>query len=1295
MNRVFKTLWSSIRQQYVVADEAHTNHGKPAKTLLNAVVAGALALSAGTALAAFDNPITNDNLPTIGEDGRHTTKLVAGNGQEVVIQTDGSVSELLKRVQEAGSMDKLEGIRHILGPSEDLSHVVMTGVTGGSNVMSQQVNEWLTSIDQQIVKDFVSSFQTAENLDAIEFEGDTTVTIGAVDKSSNPLVLGVVGGDLSILQSTSRTGTARIHISSGNTAGVIGGSALIGQGLINEEPLHTDITASEVLIDGFANVAGVVSGGVAVGFIGSKVASNVVDHTSLIIDIAPEAQAGERDGIVAGALGGGLAAATGFAQAEASAGTTTTIDVRNGTVGMLVGGGAAIAFDVKTGDEIIDGLVLGGGIGAGTATATSGNIGINLGAASTTVGVLGGGIALADAFGDHTADSTATAESVTIVLDGAGISEEQKLKVHQAFYNLEDVVSAPSLDGLTTFLKDVSVDGVHLGTLGGGAAIARGYFGSTDAGHALATSAVKTVSMTVKGGYNVGVIGGGVAVGWDKMPHSESPAKQIHAQSTVEHATVVIEGGENVLVMGGGLSYATGNHGNNSFVSADSTVKTADLVVRGGSVDGLVGGGMAWDDTGATQTNASVTGKTVNIVVENGTVNVLNTDPFRTFGGIGTELADALDASNAAIVGGGIALGEKASAVVDTVNIAVTGGIVTGNIIAGGLSGVAEYEANSAVVNHATVLLSDKAVFEGTWIDASDVAETAKLVLEGASFDLSEVTVSGFGELTATGEATIGTVDLANRESASFAGLFNIDTLRADSAAVLDVTAGAVALKHINADVAYNATSGVLAFGDQADASKAYDAAGGFNAIPALVLSGNVDLTGVTANIGTAAEDASGVTIGSDGALVADAAVRTSVTGTITAEGNNGLYFTGVAAEGAQVSFEQDGLNGFDVDSIVVDNIRYAAINDNNTFTFGKINDAGALRARGLDGFDSAALDLIEQQTDSASEYIKDLLDGSNTFIQSGEHRHAQLNAAFNLAAAGGVQTAGIESAMIGIDQAGKRASLINSFTDGWSSFAEVTGTQADMGGGHSALETRTQLGGLAVGGEYTSGNMTFGVLANVGTGDVEGRGNNDGADNDVDYYGIQAYAAQRFGSFNLVGQLGWMMTKHDVTHRLGDKADIDANVWTVGARGEWAYNFNDSVRMVPYVGVNWLRVSTDGYTTAKGFAAGDVDQDLFNVPVGVAFSGHLGEAGGWQMRPTADIAYVHTFGDTDVETSTRVGSAAMTTNLDVWSENVGRVRLGFEAAKDNMAFGLTLGGAAGSDDYREIYGQINAKYVF
>lgn len=1313
MNHAFKTVWSGLRGQYVVTDEKHRTHGKPTKTLAALAVASVLTLGSAAAMAStFNGTITNEDLPTIGEDGRETTKLVVGNGNKIDIQTDGSVSELLDRIQNSGSMGMLDRISYILGPSDDLSHVVITGVTGGSAVMNQGVGTILDLAGKvkpdlgPWIEDVTSVFEQVPAETFKQFEGDTSIQIGSADKTSSPIVIGSIGGDLSIATSTSRVGSAHTTVSSGNVAGIVGGSMQVGF-THSDQPFVSDISATEVTIDGYANAAGIVAGGAAVGIGQSNVASMVTGSTSLTIDMADDADAGKLDGIVVGAMGGSLSAATGATTAASSAGAVTTIDVQNGTVGMLIGGGAAVAFDMGVNIDLGSGflpdlaedMINGMFEGAGTAETTSGDISIDLGAASTTAGVLGGGIALADAANANAADSTSSAKSVSIVLDGGDITEEQKLQVHQAFYQLAGAGSSLGLSELKTFLGDVSVDGVHLGTIGGGAAVARGYFETDLSGHAVAESTVESVSMTLNGGYNVGVIGGGAAVGWDKVPGSVSLKDQIMATSTVGTSTITITGGENVLVLGGGLSYATATNGQNTFVSAEAKVDTANLFVTGGSVDGLIGGGMAWDDTNASAVNAMVTGGTVNIVVEGGTVNALNADPFRKFGQVGEALADALDASGAAIVGGGIALGHAAESTIETVNIAVTGGKVTGNIVAGGLTGASGYVKNVSRVKNATVTIGDAAEFTGTKIDAATVDEKAVLQLVGdvnlVGTDDKPVTIAGFTDFASTGEASLGMVDFAGRESATFNGLFNVDELKAQGDAALNVDSGAVALTTLNNAVLYTVNDGVLALGDQADASAAYESAEYFDAIPSLVLSGTVDLTGATIAVGDVSDTASGVTIGENGSLIADAGAKTDVTGSITAEGTHGIYFTGVAEEGAKVTFGQNGLTGFDLNDLVVDNIRYEAKNENNTFTFSLVSDAGKLEELGLDGFDAQAFSLIEGQDDPASRYIRGLLDGANAAISDGDHRHAQLNAAFNLAAAAGVQTASIESAMLGIDQIAKRASLANKFADGWTGFAEIAGTQADFGGDRGALETSTKLYGVAVGGEYTAGDWTFGVLANIGTGDVEGQGDNDGADNDVDYYGVSGYAARRLGAFNLVGQLGWSMTSNDVTHDSGDKADIDADVFTVGARGEWAWSFNDTYRAVPYVGVNYLRVSTDGYKTDLGFEADDADQDLVNLPIGVTFAGTFTTQGGWSLRPTADIAYVHTFGDTDVDVDTTVGAAVMSTNLDVWSEDVGRVRLGLEAGKDNFAFGFTLGGAVGDADYTEVYGQLHAKYLF
>ncbi len=1177
---------------------------------------------------------------------------------------------------------------------------------GGGNHLNKSVDNLLQIAKwkeeyKPVIEKFEASFEIHDSGSKLTSLGDTHIQIGDVNRESNPLVIGVVGGDLSIKTSVERQGASLVQMSSGNTFGVVGGSAIVDLLRSEGEGTSAQLDATQVRIDGFANAGGIVTGGLAVALSGNTTASNVNESTRLVVDVDDSAQAGQLDGIVAGALGGGLAVAMGGSTASADAGSQTTIEVKNGTLIGLAGGGAAVAADI--GQENIPGgalviypILFAGG--AGTASALSGDVSVSLGAESTTLAVTGGGIAFSDAYGNHEAKTNAGVKSVSMTLDGGVLTAEQKQQVHNAFYGLDSGAGKPTLESLQAFLGGVSVDGVHIGTMGGGVAIARGSFEDPQNGFANAQSSVESVLMTLNGGYNVGVFGGGASVGWDKVSGSQSAEGQIQAVSEVQSSTIVVNGGENVLVMGGGLSYATGTNGQNTNVGAQSVVKTSNLLIRNGSVDGLVGGGMAWDDTNATAVNASVSAETVNILVEGGTVNKINTDPFRKLGEVGEELADAFDDSGAAIVGGGIALGEAAASVVDQVNISVTGGTVTGNIVAGGLVGASTYDPNISTVRNASVLLSSNAVFEGQTIDASTVTEKAELFLDGQSVDLAAATVKGFTALKSSGVASIGSVDLAGRQNTSFVGLFDVDSLNNENetqASVATVEDGVLAVRESSGNVTYAVNNGVLALGSKAGAKEAARAVEPLDATSILLLAGDVDLSGLAINVGQTSQTADGVTIGQNGLLVADAAQKTTVTGALVAEVDNGIYFTGVATDGAKVQFGEDALNGFNEEKFIVDNIRYEIVNNANTFTFDQISDTAALRARGLDGFSSAALDQIESQTDAASQYIQELLDGNNVAIGGGDHRHAQLNAAFNLAAAGGVQTAGIESALIGLDIAAKRASLTNEFRDGWSAFAELTGTQADMGGDRSALETRTRLGGIAFGGEYTVSNSTFGILANIGTGDVEGQGDNNGVDNDVDYYGVQAYAAHRFGDFNLVGQIGWVMTSNDIAHSSGDKVDLDANIYTVGARGEWAWSLSENWRMVPYLGLNYLHVDTDAFTTAKGFNVDDLSQDLLNMPVGVAFSGKIDTKSGWSMKPVADIAYVHTFGDVDAQSSTKVGDAVMSTNLDVWTESVGRVRLGLEAAKDNMAFGVTLGGAAGDNDYREIYGQINAKYVF
>ena len=790
-----------------------------------------------------------------------------------------------------------------------------------------------------------------------------------------------------------------------------------------------------------------------------------------------------------------------------------------------------------------------------------------------------------------------------------------------------------------------------------------------------AVANTENVTITVTGG-EINAANVDPITGYIQGEHSGVPNRDSHVHQV---AKTLGKDGANVAILGGGVASGAG---------AESSTKDVKLLLNGGKVnDNVFAGGLATLGGKATVEKALVQ------------VNGAEVTGNMYGGGVaGSYQNEAFDADY-----------KTASSNVKETTISLINGSLNGDVYAGGFN-IKDSTSSKSTVDTAVIeigsdfkFLKADAVIDGSGADSAtlnfvngyDFSKTE--ASEVALLDGSDrIVIKGFDKLESGDLVTGADYDMGGKTSVKVTGNYEFgEILNATATQTMTVKeGGALAVQSAQA-LANNfvVEEGVLALGTTARTADARDALGKYNEKAGLYLSGTVDLASAKINVGNVAADVTtNVNLGSNGTLIVDAtaahedAPATTVTGTINAVEGSTLHYVNVADQGI-VTVDVDGKVKTTVDNLL---FKVVEVGDGqNKFTFERATGSD-LAGTGLGGFDGDALvDMAE------NEVIGSLLDQANTAITSGSQREARLNGALNLAAAGGVQTAGIEAATMGIDQATKRAALSNVFQDGWTGFAEVTGTSLKMGGDSGALETKTELGGITVGGEYTMGDMTFGVMGNFGTGDVEGEGDNDGVKNDVDYYGVQGYAAKRMGQFNLVGQMGLMTTKNDVTSADGDSADIDATIFTIGARSEMAFQISKSCQAVPYVGLNYLRVATDGYNTAKGLSVDDMDQNLVSMPIGVAFSGNMDLASGWTLRPTVDVAYVHTFGDTDVEATTKFGAAAINTNLDVWSENVGRVGFGLEARKDALSFGGQIGGAFGDNDHREFYGQLNVKYLF
>lgn len=962
-----------------------------------------------------------------------------------------------------------------------------------------------------------------------------------------------------------------------------------------------------------------------------------------------------------------------------------------------------------------------------------------------TIGVLGGGIALGYASmrgdnGEHSPKADASVKNVgiqvnsgyNVALVGGGFAVGSGHSLTG-----KDVLASANVDENVL----VNIDGGEtVGLMGGGVAV---WTGSKEAHKGVGVQAnVGNVTFNVTGGSVDGLFGGGLAVD-DSNPEVDGHYVDArNAEANVGNVNINVAGGKV-----GRLHVEAFNEVENYPSGEGQGTPDMKLYLKAGLKaiqDGkaaIVGGGMAAGNSiaigegGTAKDAAGARVKVANIKISGGVIGEeTNGMQGNIYGGgiastggttwVGTSnITVGGGTIHGDIYGGGLSIGgnygeghecyNDALSAVDTTNITLGAGSLNGNVYLGGR--VLEEGAKNKGKAHATVatgtltiykdfkFLKADAVIDGSGADSATLnfvngydfskAEASEIALLDGS---GRIVIKGFDKLASGDLVTGANYDMGDKTNVEVTGNYEFGAIlnAANTKTMTVKEGGALAVQSAQAPAnKFVVEEGVLALGTTARTADARDGLGKYNEKAGLYLSGTVNLGNAKINVGNVAADVTtDVNLGSNGTLIVDAtapqedAAATTVTGTINAVEGSTLHYVNVADQGI-VTVDVDGKVKTTVDNLLFKVVEVGS--GHNQFTFERATTSD-LAGTGLGGFDGDALVGMAE-----NEVIGSLLDEANTDITSGSQREARLNGALNIAAAGGVQTAGIEAATMGIDQATKRAALTNVFTDGWTGFAEVTGISLKMGGDSGALETKTELGGITVGGEYTMGDMTFGVMGNFGTGDVEGEGDNNGAKNDVDYYGVQGYAAKRMGQFNLVGQMGLMTTKNDVTSADGDSADIDATIFTIGARGEMAFQLSKSCQAVPYVGLNYLRVATDGYNTAKGLSVDDMDQNLVSMPIGVAFSGNMDLASGWTLRPTVDVAYVHTFGDTDVEATTKFGAAAINTNLDVWSENVGRVGFGLEARKDALSFGGRIGGAFGDNDHREFYGQLNVKYLF
>ena len=237
---------------------------------------------------------------------------------------------------------------------------------------------------------------------------------------------------------------------------------------------------------------------------------------------------------------------------------------------------------------------------------------------------------------------------------------------------------------------------------------------------------------------------------------------------------------------------------------------------------------------------------------------------------------------------------------------------------------------------------------------------------------------------------------------------------------------------------------------------------------------------------------------------------------------------------------------------------------------------------------------------------------------------------------------------------------------------------------------------GVAFGADTVNGNMRFGAVFNIGSGDAEGKGNGNGLKDEFDYYGFGIYSAMGFGNFALVGDASMTVVSHDV-EGLGLRGKADTTAVTMGVTGQYTVA-TSMVDVTPHLGARFIRLNSDSYDliSADGvLATTDFDvQNVFSVPLGVTLSKAF-VAGGWSLAPSADLTVTFNSGDTEAKSKTTfTGVKAIDLNTEVLDEvTYGlTVGLGAQYGAFGTSFGINYTGSENTDSFGV---NAQARYMF
>lgn len=214
---------------------------------------------------------------------------------------------------------------------------------------------------------------------------------------------------------------------------------------------------------------------------------------------------------------------------------------------------------------------------------------------------------------------------------------------------------------------------------------------------------------------------------------------------------------------------------------------------------------------------------------------------------------------------------------------------------------------------------------------------------------------------------------------------------------------------------------------------------------------------------------------------------------------------------------------------------------------------------------------------------------------------------------------------------------------------------------------------GIVVGADlYKNGKATIGAALSYVDGSVKGNTLAARTENDATYYGASIYGGIQNEDSSVIGDISYLHGKNDITQRNSGTAltaDAKSDAFSIGVRAEKSLKAGVG-KFVPYAGIRYMHLGTGNYNNSIGMSYDGDDMNLWLLPVGVKYSADV-KAGGWTIRPIAEVGYVWNMGERDATQTVSLNGASNGFGYDVADNGSYIGRFVVEAEKANVTYGL------------------------